>query len=128
MGGDVAAPLGHSVDLALLHVVAGFDEDVGKNVACEDRALTAYAGEKYVDDLGSYRPWPTSHAFPGTIDSNLQTWAQSPQPGHWVRFIETVPFLFLPSLVTPSASDQLMAGHPRSRQALHPLHLSTSTV
>ena len=51
MGGYVAAPLGHAVDLALFHVAARLDKDMGKDVAREDRALSAYAGEKYVRDF-----------------------------------------------------------------------------
>src|SRR5271157_4781098 len=61
--------------------------------------------------------------------SNLQIWWQRPHPGQIVLLIETTPFRFLPSFVIDSASEtscQLIAGHPISRHALHPLHVSTS--
>ena len=45
MGGDIAASLRHAVDLALLHVIARFDKDMGKDVAREDRTLAADTGE-----------------------------------------------------------------------------------
>ena len=46
MGRHVAASLGHTVDFGFLHIISGLEKDFGEDVAGEDRALAAYAGEK----------------------------------------------------------------------------------
>ena len=120
MGGHAPAPLGHAVNLALFHVVTGFQESVGHDLRGHDDPLAADADQSKCS-LRCYFAWPSP------IAPNLQICAHREHPLQRKGSMDARPFRFLPSRSAPSSLIHSIAGQAIRRQERQPRQISGST-